>query len=158
MRILIEIWSLQFPFLTNKVQTITYITMFARFSSLGIRMFLQVYDFFSAIFFGRKYFQLANIAMSTLTHVSRLVEMHIILFFVQCWTQKEAISVPPLVYVESRFLSDSLSIHWNALLSQRTQIHSWSMQFSWYLNITCCSNGLVLIVNKKIIALQVSTT
>lgn len=30
--------------------------MFARFSSLGIRMFLQVYDFFSAIFFWKKIF------------------------------------------------------------------------------------------------------
>lgn len=30
--------------------------MFARFSSLGIRMFLQVDDFFSAIFFWKKIF------------------------------------------------------------------------------------------------------
>lgn len=62
----------------------------------------------------------------------------------------------PLDYVESSVPSNSLRIHGYALLSQRTLNHSWSMQFSWYLNTKCYSEVLVLIVNKQNIYFQLS--
>lgn len=55
----------------------------------------------------------------------------------------------PLDYVESSVPSNSLRNHGYSLLSQRTLNHSWSMQFSWYLNTKCYSEVLVLIVNKQ---------